>query len=100
MRRLQSLRRRLTGVHNHALACVSFSCRQMSGYVTDADHRMMMAMQSCIGRNSDPEHSQLGLSTRIALIVFAIPRLRRLQNLLHIDSWLARTLHSRDKPKG
>jgi hypothetical protein len=29
-----------------------------------------------------------------------IPRLRRLQNLLHPDLWLTRIQHIRDQPKG
>jgi hypothetical protein len=57
-------------------------------------------MQSSVGRNLDPEHSQLWLPGRIALVVNAIPRLCRLQNLLDLDLWFARIQQSRDQPKG
>ena len=101
MRRLASFRDGFPRLHNRVLAGPSFFYCQMSRYdVANADHRVMVPMQSGIRRNPDPEHGQLRLSSSIAVIVFAIPRLRRLENLLYLDSWLARTQHSRDQPKG
>ena len=57
-------------------------------------------MQSGIRWNLDSEYCQLRLSRRIVLVVSAIPRLRRLQNLLYLDLWFARTQQCRDQPKG
>jgi hypothetical protein len=52
--------------------------------------KVAMPMQSSIGRDRDPEHRHLRLPSGIAGIGPAIPRLRRLQNLFHLDLWLAR----------
>jgi hypothetical protein len=101
MRRLDGFRYGLAWVHNRALAGRFFLERQFPRqHITNADHRVVVPMQSSVGRNRDPEHCQLWLSSRIALVVNAIPRLCRLQNLLHLDLWLARTQQSRDQPKG
>jgi hypothetical protein len=44
--------------------------------------------------------AQRSVAQRCALVVNAIPRLCRLQNLLHLDLWLARARQGRDQPKG
>jgi hypothetical protein len=48
-----------------------------------------MPMQSSVGRNCDFKHRHLRLTTGIAGAWSAIPGLRRLQNLFHLDLRLA-----------
>jgi hypothetical protein len=59
-----------------------------------------MPMQSSVRRNLNPEHGQLWQPGRIALVVSAIPRLCRLQNLLHLNLRLARRQQRWDQPEG
>ena len=67
-------------------------------HVRHADDRVMMPMQRRVGRDGDPEHRQLRGPRRVTGVGAAIPRLRRLQKLFHLDLRLVRPQLGGDQP--